>query len=156
MSKIEFNNDVLYRAFKIEWALPEKGIENYHNEALFEPDTPQEDIDKQFEYELKHYLHKQESAWESYLSFTEAIEKVVVYEDKTIFVISDTEKLLKSILKCINGYGEFYFSSVNELIKTTNGTDIKTIKSHFFWLKYYSEIYGRTSIDRIMEDYLNS
>lgn len=156
MTKIAFDNKMLYKMFGIEWALPEKAIEYFQTENSFSPNTPQEEIDRKFEYDLRNYFQATESAWENYLSFTEAIEKVIVFEDRTIFVISDTRKLLKAILKCINGYGEFYFSDINQLVKTTDGTQIKTIKSHFYWLKYYSEIYVRRSINNIMEDYLNS
>lgn len=154
MMKIVFENKDLYHSFGIDWALPEKGIENYQNEAIFEPDTPQEDIDKEFEYELEHYLHNQESAWKKYLSFTNAIQEVIVDENKTTFVISNVKLLLESILDCINSYGMFYYSSVNELIKATSRTPKKTIKSHFYWLNFYAEIYGRTDLSAIMEDYL--
>lgn len=154
-TKIEFSNKELYHAFDIDLFSPEEFIESFQNESVFEPETSQEEIDKHFEHELKQYLNNQESAWEHYLSFTDAIEEVIVHRDNTTFIVSDTKKLLKSILDCINGYGEFYFSNVKEFVNTTSGTPIKTIKSHFFWLKYYAEIYGRKSISMIMDDYAN-
>ncbi len=148
---IKFENATLFKQFGIDWAEPEKAEENYFDNSDFELGTPQEDMDEDYDYQMSKYYRGINSGFERYLSFTDSDIKANVNFEETTFKIGKPKELLNWIVKCIDGYGEFYYGSATALKRAGPYTQKEAIESHFFWLKYYSDIYGRTSLSKTIE-----
>lgn len=59
---------------------------------------------------------------------------------------NEIDKLATIIIDCINGYGMFYYESLEEFYEAynavTKNTKIEAVKSHLHWLRYFEDIYG--------------
>jgi hypothetical protein len=65
--------------------------------------------------------------------------------------VDDLDALLSSERQALNGVGLFYANSNEELIATSGRSKVGAVSSHFGWLSEVPEVYGTSSIQRILE-----
>jgi uncharacterized protein YpuA (DUF1002 family) len=72
---------------------------------------------------------------------------VLIYEETT------WEDSAKKILELINGYGQFYFSSLEDFLESGPFTVKEAVLEHLSYLKFYGKIYGDASPEQMFERY---
>ena len=104
---------------------------------------------------------------ENWLSYSNALVQVfsrlcsnhgLIVEDvrdkawlKRVKPVASWKKAAKEILETINGVGYFHFRDVNEFCRSGPYTERAAVLTHIHYIKRYPDVYGDTSVSRMME-----
>jgi hypothetical protein len=139
----------------IDYSEMEKELE----EQGLSPDQIQEKIQEAEDAQISEGIREQEnnveSAIEQYLTShpIRGIRSVNIDwgAEEVNIDVDDLDELLTSERQVMNGVGMFEAGSNEELIRTSGHSKVGVVASHFGWLSSAAEVYGTSSIQRILD-----
>ncbi len=141
---------------------PDFDFSDYEKELQEQGLTPdqimekiQEAEDKEIGDQVLNYQNDLENAIESYLTSHPIRGISSVHMDwgngKARIEVENLDELLTSERQVMNGVGMFEAGSNQELIASSGKSKVGAVASHFGWLSSAAEVYGTSSIQRILD-----